>query len=224
MDETAIDEAVVEAAPPRRRLRRRTWLVACAALLATIALGGVTAMVVLGSVTGEYGFRPNADAGAWAARPLAFAPRIECFRCHSDIRLVSTMGRHVGLSCQGCHGPGAGHDAAADPATVRLAIPSSDRCAQCHVATDGRPAFVPLVVPAKHYTQACLDCHDPHSGVALHPPVVPHPLANLPPCITCHGPDGFRARSPRHPTEATDDAACLSCHALGRGAIESRGR
>jgi hypothetical protein len=222
--ETPAPDTAAALTPTRRPLRRRTWLVACAALFATVVIGGVTAMAVLGSVTGEYGFRPNADAAVWATRPLAFAPRIDCFRCHSDVRAVATTGGHVNLSCQGCHGPSAAHDAATDPRTVQLAIPSSDRCTRCHVATQGKPAFVPLIVPARHYTDACLDCHDPHSGVAIKPPVVPHPLTALPPCITCHGPDGFRARSPRHPTEPTEDAACLACHDRGRGAIESTGR
>jgi hypothetical protein len=223
VEEPSGDLPAAETSVGRRRLRRRTWLIACAALFATIAIGGVTAMAVLGSVTGEYGYRPNADAATWALRPAAFAPRIDCARCHSDIRAIATTGRHVDLSCQGCHGPGLAHDTAARPATVRLAIPESDRCALCHVATAGRPAFVPLIVPARHFTTACLDCHDPHSGIALRPPVVPHPLTNLPPCITCHGPDGFRARSPRHPTERTEDAVCLACHDLGRGAIQSTG-
>jgi hypothetical protein len=219
----ASEPAAPDTLPSRRRVRGRTWLVVCAALFATVAIGGLTAMVVLGSVLNEYGYRPNADAATWAIHSITFAPRAECLRCHSDIRLVAASGGHANLSCQGCHGPGAAHDAATDPSTVKLAVPASDACVRCHVATAGRPGFVPLIVPSKHYTDACLDCHDPHSGIALRPPVVSHPLTDLPACITCHGPDGFRARDARHPTEATADAVCLSCHRPGRGQVESRG-
>ncbi|MEO5963925.1 MAG: cytochrome c3 family protein, partial [Candidatus Limnocylindrales bacterium] len=98
-----------------------------------------------------------------------------------------------------------------------LKAPTNEACIHCHVDTTGRPAGFPTIDIYQHFKPVCLDCHDPHTAQAKRPPEVLHPRADLPACITCHGPDGFKARNQRHPVEATNDAACLECHAKGRG-------
>jgi hypothetical protein len=195
--------------------------------LAAIATAGALAVLVvalaLAATTPEYGFRPNTDSQAWAVRPVAFAPRAGCARCHAERVALVGANAHATASCQGCHGTGTAHENAREPSIVDMAIPASAICVRCHTSSVGRPVTVAQITVSRHYTAACLDCHNPHTALAIRPPTVSHPLAHLPPCIVCHGPDGFRARDQRHPVEPTDDNACLSCHALGRGQIDVRG-
>ncbi len=210
-------DPIVRATEWQKPLRRA---LALAAIAAAGALAVVVVALALAATTPEYGFRPNADSRGWALHPLVLAPRAGCVRCHAHQVALLDANAHATTSCQGCHGAGTDHENAPRPGDVDMAIPASAICVRCHSSSVGRPVTVPQITISRHYTEACLDCHNPHTAVATRPPVVTHPLEHLPACIVCHGPDGFQARNQRHPLEPTDDAACLRCHAVGRGRID----
>lgn len=204
-------------------MSRRVLRYSAFAVLAFLTAGLLyVGAVAFGVFSGEYGLHPGADARDWAAHPISYAASSQCAACHNveAARLDSNL--HAPIGCQSCHGPLEAHVLEATPTTVSVPIPvpGPEICLRCHTTAEARPGTIPQVTPANHYTDACLDCHDPHTGISVKPPHVSHPIARLPACITCHGPEGLRARSPRHPKEATDDVACLKCHALTRGQID----
>lgn len=203
-------------------MRRIALAVGLAGLAIVVAGGLYAGAFAFGVTSAEYGFHPGADARAWALKPAAYAQSSTCAACHAPQATRLASARHAPIGCSSCHGPLEAHVGASTPdsTTVAVKVPGPELCLRCHTTGAGRPSSQPQITPADHYTDACLDCHDPHSGVANRPPVVSHPLERLPDCIVCHGSDGFRARSIRHPVEPTEDAACLSCHAVGRGEVD----
>lgn len=202
------------------RMIRRSALFGGAVVVVAV---GLSAGVMLFNVfVADFGFHPEADARVWAGREISYAITADCVGCHAPEVERLASARHVEIGCQSCHGPLEAHVLASDPdsTTVPVAVPGSDLCVRCHTTAIARPAFLPQVTPADHYTDGCIDCHEPHSGISKKPPVVSHPLVKLPDCIVCHGPDGFRARTDRHPDEPTEDRVCLACHERGRGVID----
>jgi hypothetical protein len=202
------------------------------AVLATIAiLAGAAAVSVALTVGVTMAWSPyvtydldrESNARDWAHYELAYADKSTCADCHEPQVATVIANPHQGVSCESCHAPLAGHVAEAEtsPATLTaLEEPTNETCKACHLDAAGRPADFPVVDQWQHYKPVCLECHDPHTGISVRPPAVLHPLNNLPDCITCHGPDGFKARNQRHPDDATEDAACLECHAKGRGPLK----
>jgi hypothetical protein len=211
----------------RPRTRRGAALAAVAVLAGagavSIALTVGAAMAWSPYVT--YSLDRESNARDWAHYELAYAGRGTCATCHEPQVATVAANPHRGVACESCHTPLAAHveEAEGAPPDAQLASleePTNASCKTCHLDAAGRPAGFPVVDQWQHYKPVCLECHDPHTGISMAPPAVLHPLAKLPPCITCHGPDGFKARNQRHPDEATDDAACLECHARGRGPLK----
>ena len=134
--------------------------------------------------------------------------RIKCFGCHT---VASTTKRHfdpshpmLGISCEGCHGPGAAHVALAqsgnatpgliyNPARL-TAAQSVDFCGACHrtwwdaslfsgVRTVRFPAF--RLEKSKCWGNGdkrvtCVACHNPHR------PLDREPAAYDDKCLRCH--------------------------------------
>lgn len=222
-----LPDAVRDAWPTGRPTTRRGALRAAAIILGLGA--GLSVVFFLGaaavsSFTNEYGFHPVANANAWRELTPAYGDISLCVRCHTLEQRRLASATHAGIGCESCHGPLGSH-AFASPgsaeAAVAVAVPTDEVCVKCHVKAVGRPTSFRQIVPADHYISACLQCHDPHTAIARRPPVVQHTLSTLPVCVTCHGPEGFKARNQRHPTTATSDKVCLSCHLAGRGPDEN---
>jgi len=218
----------------------RSWLAALAALITRMArfiarnvvrmlpAGHAFALVVavagvLAVVLGTSAFaasRLNAEYGAgtdklntlvWAGRAQSYAGAT-CTACHETEQEMQA-GIHVGVSCEGCHGPLVDHPATDSGTASRLVLPDSEACITCHASTEGQPGGFPEVDPEQHYAgNACLRCHDPHAVLAVAPPDVTHPLVRLPACTTCHRPDGLKKVPSGH--EMVADDVCLSCHGV----------
>ncbi|MBI3681263.1 MAG: cytochrome c3 family protein [Acidobacteria bacterium] len=142
-----------------------------------------------------------------------------CFGCH-------TTGGEPGVTCQSCHGDGAGHRKAPAPGNIRRDR-SVALCAQCHRSPDAVYAsaapemedprsirFAPVGFQASRCFQksngfTCVSCHDPHAENAT-PSVTPvcrgcHAEANSPcprtqDCAGCH----MKASSPAPRLRFTD--------------------
>jgi nitrate/TMAO reductase-like tetraheme cytochrome c subunit len=210
-------------------VRPRTRRGAVLATVAVVAGAAAVSVVLTVGVTMAwspyvtYGLDSESNARDWAHYELAYADSATCGGCHEPQVATVKANPHQGVSCESCHTPLAGHVAEAEASPVTLTAleePTDETCQACHLGAAGRPADFPVVDTWQHYKPVCLECHDPHTGISMRPPAVLHPLDNLPDCITCHGPDGFKARNQRHPDDATDDAACLECHAKGRGPLK----
>jgi hypothetical protein len=111
---------------------------------------------------GAFGhYRPGAVDDV-AALPVVFGGKAACLECHENVSQDPAKNKHVGLSCEACHGALASH--VAEPA-VAPARPSKENklCLGCHLAGSAKPRWFKQVVPADHYEGECMDCHQPHS-------------------------------------------------------------
>jgi Cytochrome c3 len=135
--------------------------------LAVVMAIAVVAFVVLRATVvpksfGQYGHYRGAAIAEIAARPVAFAGRDTCESCHTEVVDQKKLGRHIGLSCEACHGAQSKH--ADDPATVQPPkLDTAVICARCHEANSAKPKGFPQVVTADHSGGlACNTCHQPH--------------------------------------------------------------
>jgi hypothetical protein len=166
---------------------------------------------------------------------------VKCFSCHT---IASTVSGHFnpsqlmpGISCEGCHGPGASHVALANsgaefPALIynpaRLTPAQSvDFCGACHrtwwdvsrlsgVMTIRFPAF--RLEKSKCWGNGdkrltCAACHNPHQ------PLQRDPVAYDVKCLACHniGPVGSRTVASSQgggsgPSCPIATSKCVSCH------------
>ncbi len=136
--------------------------------MAAIFAIGIVAFFVFRAVMvpRDFGLYGHYRAGALAdnaARPMQYAGRAVCVKCHSDIQEQRTGGKHAGIGCEACHGPLAKH--AADPGTLVPQLPHPrDTCLRCHTARPSKPEGFPQIVPAEHAPEgACTECHKPHN-------------------------------------------------------------
>jgi hypothetical protein len=167
----------------------------------------------------------------------------QCFGCHT---VASTTNARFdparlmpGISCEGCHGPGASHVAlartgAALPGLIynpsRLTpVQSVDFCGACHrtwwdaslfsgIRTVRFPAF--RLEKSKCWGKGdarltCVACHDPHK------PLQHEPTAYDANCLACHRASGKAAVQPVSTSNLPQGAApscpvsrnkCVSCH------------
>jgi hypothetical protein len=176
----------------------------------------------LGLTPGHYDQPIDTADQALGVRYPTFSPGSEilrCFRCHSTGPLDLTdrfavQPAELGVRCESCHGPGAGHIAkvaAGDPA-AREAIGNPARldadalmqfCGRCH-----RPP-----------SAAAVDWRDPwnvrHQPVYLTQSACFRESADGLTCMTCHDPhEPIRRDEP-----AYYDARCAQCHSSGQRPI-----
>lgn len=112
---------------------------------------------------GQYGhYRGDAIAEV-AARPVSFAGHELCEACHPEVSTMKSAGKHVGVSCEACHGPQQRH--ADDPGNVKPPKLSAEiLCVKCHEANPAKPATFRQIASKDHYAGlACDVCHQPHS-------------------------------------------------------------
>jgi hypothetical protein len=137
---------------------------------------------------GEYGHYRGITLEENAAKPLHYAGRASCARCHQDIVDEKSRGHHAGLACEGCHGPAYQHALYADSArkvklsdSLRLERNTSrEFCAVCHQKNAARikilfdtvnRSVIKVIEEKKHNYIAdketkkilnCIECHNPH--------------------------------------------------------------
>jgi hypothetical protein len=163
----------------------------------------------------------------------------QCFGCHTVAAV--TEGKFdpasavPGISCEGCHGPGAAHVALAhagvgakpgmvfNPSTLDPAS-SLDFCGACHrtwwdVAQMDNPGIKVVRFPAYRLEQSrcwgngdaritCIACHNPHQ------PLVRDISAYDQKCLSCHVKSASVKLSADHPGAAcpVKSSNCASCH------------
>jgi hypothetical protein len=136
---------------------------------------------------GEFGHYRGLSLEDNAAKPMNYAGTAACTRCHSDIASEKNKGRHAGLACEGCHGPGYKHATFADtvphaklPDSLMLVKPDGRQdCALCHEMNRARTKIkfdtvnysVIHMIKAKEHNLTskgdttvlrCIECHNPH--------------------------------------------------------------
>jgi hypothetical protein len=136
------------------------------ARVAGLFLAGFVLFLVLKAVFvpagfGVYGhFRAGALDDNRGRRP-SFAGQAACAECHSDVVDLRKTGKHVGVSCEACHGPLARH--AEDPSAAAAHRPNAQLCLVCHTASVAKPRSFPRVVVEEHAgIESCLTCHTAH--------------------------------------------------------------
>lgn len=169
-------------------------------------------------------------------RPIPGDEQPKCFGCHT---VGSSTGENfdpaqamLGISCEGCHGPGADHVAlaksgASTPGLIfnpaRLAPAQAlDFCGACHRAywdvADVSDIHA-IRFPALRLEQskcwgngdarlACTTCHDPHQ------PLVRQTAAYDGKCLSCHRGNSSEPATAEHMAPACPVAVrdCASCH------------
>jgi len=203
----------------RPRIRRPSTRRGAAILVASV-IAGVAVLSVAGFVLASgtvslyerYGFRPEANAQAWADLTPAYADASACQQCHAAEHTEWVESKHIGVECETCHGPLGAHASTTPPVPARAVDATGKICTVCHEQVLGRPAAQPQVDLATHYGGfPCFQCHTVHSTVIVaRPPTIPHPLTRLPACTTCHAPGGLKPVPGGH--VQSEDAVCLSCH------------
>lgn len=160
------------------------------------------------------------------AKPVKFAGTETCVVCHETEAALKSKSFHRNLSCEGCHGPAAGH--AADPDTVKPPAPRDRKfCPVCHAYDASRPTGFPQINPTAHNPlKPCIECHNPHDPA---PPHVPQDCSAchaqiartkalsshaLLACTTCHTVPELHKTAPRSalPTKPQTREFCAQCH------------
>ena len=97
-----------------------------------------------------------------ADHPVKFIGSAVCATCHEAIDTTKASGKHKGLACESCHGPGYQHDQ--DP-SIKLFKPGTrEFCGRCHSKNSTRPDFIMQQDLKEHNPDnKCIECHNPHN-------------------------------------------------------------
>ena len=150
--------------PGRNLFKDKEHLVRMAGIFAIgIAIFFVLQVALVPDTFGRYGHYRAAAIGDEMRKPLTYAGRASCAKCHAAIVEVKNGGKHVTLGCEGCHGPLMKH--AASPAAHKPAKPDTKMlCPTCHETNVARPKWLKQVDSAEHSSgEACNSCHQPHA-------------------------------------------------------------
>ncbi len=174
-----------------------------------------------------------------AGRPLGDPEARRCFGCHTTASTTEgafDLARLVpGVTCEACHGPGAGHVAAVEQGRLpevarsikspRRSDPAAsvDFCGACHatfwdVTLAGDKGIAALRSQPFRLESSrcwgggdakltCVACHDPHR------PLERDPLLYDARCLGCHDPGGAGAAGRRAPRVCrVAKESCVTCH------------
>jgi hypothetical protein len=198
------------------------------------------------NITPDHPETPSASLPLALGRQIPNDEEVKCFGCHT---VASTTKGHFdasqlmpGISCEGCHGPGAAHVALARSGTTvpgliynpgRLSsVQSVDFCGACHrtwwdvsYLTDIRTVRFPALRLEKSKCWGngdkrltCAACHNPHQ------PLQRESTAYDAKCLSCHqaksaGPAHTLTNvtvaaneQPSAPACRTGTSNCVSCH------------
>ena len=194
-------------------------------------------------------FGPDITPGESTALPTSLTEALgrwipakelpQCFGCHTTAAItqneLNTESAIPGISCEGCHGPGAAHVALAHAGMgtnpgmtfnpARLAPSSSlDFCGSCHrtwwdVFQMRDPGIKVIRFPAYRLEQSrcwgngdaritCVACHNPHTPLATKVSEYDQK------CLSCHVGSAAIKPSADHPGAAcpVKTSNCASCH------------
>jgi hypothetical protein len=171
-------------------------------LAAVFTVAAVVFVVVRQSLVpdtfGDIGHYRAAAVDSIIAHPKKYAGHEVCSVCHTPIAEKRLASKHLGVTCEVCHGPAASH--VASPGEVRPPAPRERGfCPLCHGYNASRPTGFPQIDPVAHNPLVpCMTCHDPH---APEPPVVPGE------CGACHGQIARQKAVSHHAT-----LLCETCH------------
>ena len=114
---------------------------------------------------GQFGHYRGNSLKDNAEKSISYAGKPACIECHDDINQKLEADLHAKLSCEVCHGPGAGHVQAPD--SVILEKPGTRQaCGTCHQKIPSRPAkAITQVNISEHHIEKkdCIECHNPHA-------------------------------------------------------------
>ena len=120
-------------------------------------------MALVPKTFGLYGhYRADAITDE-AVKPIAYAGRAACAKCHEPAVEAHAGGKHARIGCESCHGPLVKH--ASDPARAKAGKPDTTKlCPVCHEMNTARPEFLKQVKTAEHSSgEPCNTCHPPHA-------------------------------------------------------------
>jgi hypothetical protein len=152
------------ASPGRNLFKDKEHLVRMAGIFAL----GIVAFLVLQialvpDTFGLYGHYRASAIGDEQRKPLSFAGRAACVRCHSQQVETQHKGKHATLGCEGCHGALLKH-AVAPGKDKPVKLVAAKLCASCHEKNIGRPKEHKQVDTVEHSSgEACTTCHDAHA-------------------------------------------------------------
>jgi len=170
----------------------------------------------------KYGhYRADAVPEIAAGEPL-YKGAAYCLDCHDEREADWSIGTHVTVQCEVCHGTEREHP---DNGITLVPADTIKLCSTCHEALPTRPAWQPQIVLAGHpfpdeETEQCQNCHDPHApgddestaaspGIEALADVSAEIAINLPAaatkCAKCHGKRGEGRR--KNPALAGLEAA-----------------
>lgn len=178
---------------------------------------------------GEFGHYRADAVDVVASQPVLYAGLQACAECHDDVAEIKAGSYHRGLTCEGCHGPSAGH--VDDPTENPPLVPTGRAtCLRCHSYLSSRPTGFPQIIENVHNPmEPCASCHDPHEPT---PPEVPETCAACHAaiartkavshhwtldCETCHEAAPEHRERPRSfpPKKPAEREFCGGCHATG---------
>ena len=144
-----------------------------------------------------------------------------CLKCHPDAH--PDLGRSVhaplvapkAVGCEGCHGNGSAHAAAAGKKEFILSprrLPAAERdgmCLQCHRGTSSPAAWA--ATPHGGTGMGCVDCHD-----TVAPRAKAEKALGPDACAKCHSIQAAQFRLPNHHPVWEGALGCADCHDLHR--------
>lgn len=134
-------------------------------IAAVIALFyGVAHYLLVPATFGAFGHYRGAALAELADRPLGFAGKEACAKCHETENGDLAGDSHKTLSCETCHGPSYSHaQNSSDKSFTPQKISDERFCLRCHLRNVSRPEKFPQVTDPKHSDgEPCLSCHLPH--------------------------------------------------------------
>jgi hypothetical protein len=183
---------------------------------------------------------PTTSLATATGRLLSAAEAARCFGCHAT---ASKTNGHLdpsqamaGISCEGCHGPGAKHSAAMklgelEVGAAAIVNPKNfkpvdliDFCGACHTTWWDAKQIGAIGVATVRFQPyrlegsrcwgkgdarlTCVACHDPHQ------PLVHDAAAYDGSCLSCHAKETKAKATPERPGHACPVAqqGCVSCH------------
>ncbi|OFY47765.1 MAG: hypothetical protein A2W85_13250 [Bacteroidetes bacterium GWF2_41_31] len=110
----------------------------------------------------EYGpYRGNA-IGEIASQQAKYVQKESCADCHDSIAEIKSLGEHINLQCEICHGPGYQH---VDDENFKMEITKNNAlCLRCHTKNAASPKNIIKQIDAIEHNEGeeCITCHNPH--------------------------------------------------------------
>lgn len=120
-------------------------------------------MALVPKTFGLYGHYRAGAITDEAVKPVVYAGRTACSKCHEPAVQAHAGGKHARVGCESCHGPLFKH--ASDPARAKAEKPDTGKlCPVCHEMNTARPEWLKQVKTAEHSSgEPCNTCHQPHA-------------------------------------------------------------